>query len=136
MRALAALSVTLAASATGCFIVAEDDTAPPPPYVSGSLIVDWSIDGRKDPGECRQGAVESISIVVETAYGTFVGEYEQACEAFATSIELEPGDYVADVVLLDPTGSERTTRIRVRPFQIYSYDTAVLPVDFPASSFY
>jgi hypothetical protein len=117
---------------SGCFVEADSDG---PVRARGELVVDWTIDGTKDPAQCAQGDVDVVDIILLTPGGAPLGEYQQDCAAFATSIRLDEGDYAADVVLLDPSGAERTTRISVRPFSIYGGDQLDIPVDFPASSF-
>src|SRR5205807_1636436 len=48
-------------------IFEADHPHPVTPVVSdGTLTVDWTIDGSKDPGECAQGDVASIDIAVQT----------------------------------------------------------------------
>jgi hypothetical protein len=122
----------LLALAPGCVIAAE-----PTRYVGdGELVVDWTIDGDKNPDECRQSDVASISIIVETWRGSFFGEYEQDCEAFATTIFLPPGEYVASAVLLDSYGHERTTYVDMDPFTIFGDDVLQIPIDFPSRAFY
>ena len=109
-------------------IVIESDT--------GILVVDWSISGAQDPAFCRQSDVDVINIAVETSRGGFVGEFEDVCEAFQTSIELAPGGYFADAVLLDPSGVARTTVLDLGFFEIFGNDELLVPIDFPADSFY
>lgn len=133
MRAYVPVCLTLLLAPSGCFI--ESDTGPGP-RARGTLVVDWTIDGLKDPAQCNQGDVGSIDIAVLTPDGSQLAEYEQDCAAFATSIDLVAGDYAVDAVLLDPSGQDRTTTVRLRPFTIYGGDQLVIPVDFPASSFY
>ena len=117
----------------GC--VAEVDSHPPVAD-SGVLVVDWSISGAQDSSVCRQSDADVINIAVETADGYPLGEFEDACEAFQTSIELPPGDYFGDAVLLDPLGAQRTTAVDLGFFQIFGNDELVVPVDFPSDSFY
>ena len=40
------------------------------------------------------------------------------------------------VVLLDPSGRERTTTVGLGTFEIYGDDELILDIDFPPSSFY
>jgi hypothetical protein len=72
-------------------------------------VVDWSVAGGQAPNLCFQFDAATISVVVQTSSGAFIGDYRQACDLFATSIMLDPGSYLADAVLLDPRGRERTT---------------------------
>jgi hypothetical protein len=99
------------------------------------LIVDWSISGYQDPGLCRQSDADVINIALENSRGEFVGEFEDACEAFSTSLELTPDDYSGDAVLLDASGSARTTAVDLGFVQIFGNDELVVPVDFPTDSF-
>jgi hypothetical protein len=128
-------AVLAVASVSGCFVSTTEDP-PPPSFSQGVLVLDWSIDGSQDPSLCRLSDADTINIAIHTSFGDFVGEYEQSCEAMATSIALYPTDYVAEAVLLDPTGVERTTPVNLGVFSIYANDQLGVSVDFPADSFY
>jgi hypothetical protein len=130
---LAALCLGL----SGC--VAEATTDSRPVIVdssTGFLVVDWAIGGAQDPAACRQSDADVINIAVETADGFFIGEFEDVCEAFQTSIALAPDGYVADAVLLDPFGEARTTLVDLGFFEIYGEDELIVLADFPSDSFY
>jgi hypothetical protein len=64
----------------------------------------------------------------------------RTCRSWLTArsrwIDLPPGEYVANAVLLGPDGRERTTEVDMEPFTIYGDDEFVVPIDFPARSFY
>ena len=117
----------------GC---AAEVSSTPPVADSGVLVVDWSISGAQDSAVCRQSDADVINIAVQTADGVSLGEFEDDCEAFQTGIELPPGDYFGDAVLLDPSGAQRTTAVDLGFFQIFGNDELVIPVDFPSDSFY
>jgi hypothetical protein len=128
------LSLAFALLATGCTV--QTSSAPPPRGIDdGTLALDWSISGSKDPSVCSQSGAAAIDIKVYEAAGGFVGEYQQACSAFATSIQLPAGSYTADAVLIDGAGRPRTTTINVNPFTIHGSDQLDIPVDFPPGSF-
>lgn len=129
---LAALSLAL----SGCVAESTDSRPIVVGADTGFLIVDWSISGYQDPALCRQSDADVINIAVETSGGSFVGEFEDACEAFETSVELAPGDYFADALLLDPSGSARTTAVDLGFFEIFGNDELVVPIDFPPDSFF
>lgn len=133
-----ALFASTALLLSACIITTESDD--PPPVVvtesSGVVIIDWSIDGLKNPDECDQSDADSLLVSIWTASGTHIGDFEQYCQVFEASIELDPGTYEAEAVLLAPDGIERTTPIEIAPFEIYGNDTLEVPIDFPASSFY
>lgn len=121
---------------SGCVAEATDSRPVVVGADTGFLIVDWSISGYQDPALCRQSDVDVINISIETSRGDFVGEFEDVCEAFSTSIELVPDDYVGDAILLDPSGSARTTAVDLGFIQIFGNDELVVPIDFPPDSFF
>jgi hypothetical protein len=126
----------LALALSSCVAESTDSQPVVVGTTTGLLVVDWSISGAQDPAFCRQSAADVINIAVETAEGSAIGEFEDVCEAFETSIELRPGDYFGDAVLLDSSGSTRTTPVDLGLFQIFGDDELVVPVDFPPDSFY
>lgn len=115
----------------GCFFVAESDDHP---SSSGTLVVDWTIHGSKDPSLCALGQADSIDIIVDR--GDFSYEADEVCEAFRTSFRLEAGRYAGLALLLDRSGADRTTEVDLGGFTIYGGDVLTIPIDFPASSFY
>jgi hypothetical protein len=128
-------AIALCAAFPGCLIQADDGGPGPVPVDSGSLVLDWTIDGTKDPDQCDQGAASAIDVSVSNADGSSAGEFQQSCRAFATSIDLPRGSYTADAVLIDSAGQDRTTAVHVRPFDILGGDELSIPIDFSAGSF-
>jgi hypothetical protein len=138
-RALGLCAVPLlAAMATGCTATVEPTpTAVVVPTEStGTLIVDWTIQLRTDPGDCNLSGATAIQIDVVTTSGLTAGTFQQACSAFSTSIGLNPGSYQATAFLLDPGGNARTTAVTLAPFTILGGDVVSIPIDFPANSFF
>jgi hypothetical protein len=131
------LGLALCALEPGCLVEADNGPGPPPAAVgSGRLVVDWTIDGDKNPDQCDQSNATTIDITVTTASGAPAGEFQQSCQAFATTIDLPAGNYDADAVLLDPGGRDRTTAVQLGAFTIFGDDQLTVPIDFPASSFF
>ena len=131
------LACALSALLPSCIIAADNGPGPTPVVVdSGALVLDWTIDGRKNPDMCDQSDSTVLDITVYTTSGASAGEFQQSCRAFATTVDLAPGSYTADAVMLDSSGRDRTTAVHVAPFTIYGNDELSVPVDFPASSFY
>jgi len=129
MKTIASLLLFVAPIfASGCIV----DTADPVPY-AGTLVVDWSIDGIKFPAKCSQSGAAAIEISVNGPSG---GIFTQDCSAFATSIGLASGNYSASARLIDIAGGARTTDVYLGAFSIFGNDNLVIPIDFPASSFY
>ena len=137
MKNLLFLGAIVAAGLPGCFVEADNGPGPPPvTHDTGALVLDWSIDGTKNPDQCDQSDATTLDITVTTDTGAAVGEFQQSCRAFATTVELPPGDYRAEAVLIDSAGRDRTTPVQVGDFTINGNDELSVPVDFPASSFY
>lgn len=115
-------------------------TNPPPPTVvvaQGTLEVDFSIDGIRDPNQCAQVVASAIQVsVFSMSTGQSAGVFEGPCSAFGTSISLSAGTYSARAVLVDAAGQPRTTAVSIDPFQIFGNDVVIIPVDFPAVSFF
>ncbi len=112
----------------------QSDSRPIGPR-DGTLVLDWTIDDTTDPNQCAQGAATDIDVIVDTTAGDSVGEFQQSCGAFATSIPLPPGDYTANAVLLDANGDTRTTDVQIPAFTILGADSLDIPIDFPAAAF-
>ena len=127
-RALALVAVL---GLFGCAVEADGNPPPRRGVSTGVLVVDWSISGAQDPAFCRQSDADVISVVIDGE-----GEFEDVCESFQTSIELLPGSYTGDAVLLDPSGDARTTAVDLGPIEIFGNDELVVPIDFPPDAFY
>lgn len=130
------ISCLAAFGASGCFFESDDDPPPPPPPRTGTLVVEWTVDQTTDPEECDQGNASDISIALWYGDGAFAGEFLQDCAAFATSIELDRDSYYGSAVLVSPGGREQTTMAELGAFEIFGGDELVIPIDFPASSFF
>ena len=120
---------------TGCFVESDPD----PVIVSrgnGLLTVTWTVDGTDDPAICGFEGADSIDIFVERSNGGMAAHVSDLCEAFVTSVELRPGSYFADAILMDPGGHPITTAVDLGYFDIYGSDELIIDVNFPSSSFY
>jgi hypothetical protein len=103
---------------------------------NGTLVVDWTVATTKDPNACSANGATTIDIVLKTTTGVFIGEFQQDCEAFATSISLAVGNYTGTATLLDSSGAPRTTAVNLGAFSIFGGDQVVLPINFPRVSFF
>jgi hypothetical protein len=99
------------------------------------LVLDWTIDDTKDPHRCDQADASTLDVIVSRTNGASAGEFQQSCRAFATTIDLAPGSYSADAILLDAAGEARTTSVQVHAFEILGNDELSIPIDFSAGSF-
>ena len=122
--------------ACGCAVSTEPDRRSVVVADDGLLTLDWSVDGTTDPDECDQSDAESIDVLITTDRGTSMGNFVQYCDEFVMSIELPPGSYEGNAVLLDSRDQTRTTAVDLGYFEIFGNDELSISVDFPASSFY
>ena len=129
------LGASLLIGSPGCFTSTNDPNPAPVRTTTGTLTVDWTINGSADPNQCNQSVASDFNIVVTTPGNATVGDFVQPCTDGVTTITLDPGDYDADAALLDGAGTERTTRVNINPFLIHSDTDLSIMVDFPASSF-
>ena len=139
MRLALGLALVAFASSTAACTASVSPAPEPAPVVvatTGTLTVDWSINGTKDPNQCNQGAAAAIQITVTDPGSNPIGTFEQSCTAFATSITLDAGQYLAQARLIDAVGTPRTTTIDINPFTIRGNDDLTTPIDFSASSFF
>lgn len=133
MKLLARSVIVVAAlAATGCIV----EQAPVPMSSLGTVELQWTINGRVDANLCSQSSAATLAVDVFDSRGYAVGSYDASCGAFATSIDLYDGSYSADARLLDAGGRARSTTVSVAPFWVRAGSTLVVPIDFPASSFY
>jgi hypothetical protein len=103
---------------------------------TGSVVMDWTINGAKDPAHCQISGAAVLHVSLHHAGGAFAGEYAQDCAAFATTIEgLVPDTYGGHVELVDQAGRPRTTSVDLAPFDVIGNATVVVDMDFPADSF-
>jgi hypothetical protein len=129
--AVLALAFMGAIGAAGCGGTSADRVE----VVPGTLVVDWTVNGSKDPSQCDLGQAREIAITLVAPDGAVVGEYRQDCAAMATSITLAPESYGASAELLDSAGVARTTAVTIPGFSINSAEQYPVTVDFPANSF-
>jgi hypothetical protein len=123
---LAALAFELSAAA--------QPPSPEPPTAAGTLTVQWTISGRRDPIDCGGLGVDRLELSVRAA----PGDEEQAdgpCDAFQISLDLAPGTYHGDVVLVDRLNRPVTLALPLDQLEIVAGREVVKSVDFPVGAF-
>ncbi|MDP9150250.1 MAG: hypothetical protein M3O36_09965 [Myxococcota bacterium] len=108
----------------------------PPPVPVGSVVMDWTVNGGKDPGECQLSGATEFDVKLYHSGGGFAGEYIQACSSFATTIDgLLPDTYTGLANLRAASGAQRTTTVPLVPFDVVGNAVVTVNVDFPSNSF-
>src|SRR5689334_1623539 len=85
---------------TGCSVSAGVGVTAAPP-ADGSVTVDWSIEGTKDPNACDAIGATTLELAISRAGDRTIDVFDDPCDAFASSVTLAPGDYSATAILLD-----------------------------------
>jgi hypothetical protein len=99
--------------------------------------MDWTIDGNKDPAQCRATAAATFHVALYDSGGEFAGEYVRDCADFATTIAgLAPDTYTGRADLLDSAGKARTTAVNLAAFDVNARASVTVALDFPSNSFY
>jgi hypothetical protein len=117
---------------SGCFVVADDDSAPLP---VGTLSVDWTIDGQQSALDCSDFGVDRLELVIYDESGAKVDEVEPFCESFGVSVDLVEGGYFADVTLVDSADRSATLTKTLNAIDIIDGTDLDIAVDFSVDSF-
>jgi hypothetical protein len=106
----------------------EPPSLPPP---VGTLVFDWSIEGRQDADACVE--VEAVSfdaVIVDEGFA--IGRFSFPCEFFEGRVNLYEDDFVARSALLDELGRSALGRIFEDTFAIGEGLETRLILDFPS----
>jgi hypothetical protein len=113
---------------------AAQPPSPEPPTAVGTLTVQWTISGRRDPIDCGGLGVDRLELSVRAA----PGDEDQAdgpCDAFQISLDLAPGTYTGDVVLVDRLNRPVTLALPLEQVEIVAGRETMKAVDFPVGAF-
>jgi hypothetical protein len=122
-----------AALAIGCSATLPGEAG----LATGAVVMDWTIDGTKDPAQCRTTGADAFHVSLYGSGGVFAGEYVEDCAAFATTIDgLAADQYTGTAELLDSSGNARTTSVSIEPFDVVAGRSVVVGLEFPSDSFY
>ncbi len=108
--------------------------APPAAVATGTAVLDWTVNGGKDPAECQLSGGTTFQVTLYDSRGQSK-EYVQSCSAFATTIDVESDTYTGSASLRDSAGAARTTTVSLLPFTVISGTAVTVAIDFPVNSF-
>ena len=108
-----------------------------PPQVMGNAVMQWTVDERTAANSCDTHGATTFQVSLYNAAGGFAGQWVQDCSAYATTIYgLSPDDYNGHAELTDASGRAVSTSVSIQTFTVVGGSTAIVPIDFPADSFY
>ena len=112
-----------------CVVVSDDDRG------IGTLTVEWTIDGVRDPSDCAAFAVDRLELVIFTRSGRVVDEIEPVCESFGVSVDLVEAVYFGDATLVDSFDAPATLTQPIDYLDIIEATELAVSIDFPIGSF-
>jgi hypothetical protein len=101
----------------------------------GTLTVEWTIDGVRNPADCAAFGVDRLELVLFTRSGRVVDEIEPLCESFGVSIDLVEGLYFGDATLVDGFDDPATLTQPIDNIDIIAATELAVDIDFPIGSF-
>lgn len=100
-------TASLACVSASCVIEAQSV----PVSYTGTLALDWTISGAKDPNACTQCNVRSIAIDLRDGRGNVTENDGADCGAFATTIRVSEGCYKVRAWLIEASATPPTSAI-------------------------
>jgi hypothetical protein len=107
--------------------VVTDDSEPP----VGTLTVEWSIDGQRNPYDCSAFEVDRFELMLYAGLDQLVAQVEPICESFSVSVDLLEGRYEADATLVDSFDRAVTVTQTIDSIDILEGTDLVVGIDFP-----
>ena len=129
------LALAAALGLSGCFITTDDGGHSRGPLPTGTLTVDWTIDGQRSGLDCADFGADRLELVIYDLSGAEVDEVEPFCETFEVSVDLIEDTYFADVTLVDSADRSVTLTKTLDALDIIDGTDLNVSVDFPIDSF-
>ena len=104
-----------------------------PPAV-GTLTLQWTISGRRDPIDCGGLGVERLALSLRAPPAN-EEQAEGQCDAFQLSMDLPPGSYSGDAVLIDRFDRPVSLSVPLDMVDIVAGRDVVKTIDFPVAAF-
>lgn len=112
--------------------IAEADELPP---AVGSLTLQWTLSGRREPLDCGGLGIDRFQVSLTAATGGDAELWEAPCDAFQLSIDLPPGSYTGEAVMVDRLDRAVTLNVPVDQVDVVAGRDVVKAVDFPMAAF-
>jgi hypothetical protein len=120
-------------------VAAEIPSATPldeTPSAVGTLVVQWTITGRRDAMDCSALGAERFDLSMRAASAPTEDEQVEApCDAFQISMDLSPGFYTGETLLVDRLDRPVTLSLPLEQVEIVAGREVVKSIDFPVGAF-
>ncbi|WP_437607887.1 hypothetical protein WMF20_44455 [Sorangium sp. So ce834] len=124
--------------ALGCFFEVKDgDRHRPRPSSMGSLVMEWTVDDRRESRDCSRfsGGRADLELIVYRGSVEVAREYAR-CEDFILTVDLPPDEYRVIATLVGRSDDRPvTTSANLEGIDIVRGFNLHREVDFPATSF-
>jgi hypothetical protein len=111
------------------------NAAEEPPLAAGSLTLSWTLSGRREPLDCGGLGIDRFQLTLTAAGGADAEPWDAPCDAFQISIDLAPGTYTGEAVMVDRLDRPVTLNVAVEQLDIVAGRDVAKAVDFPMASF-
>lgn len=111
---------------------ADADELPP---AVGSLTIQWTLSGRREPLDCGGLGIDRFQISLTAASGGDAEPWDAPCDAFQISIDLPPGTYAGEAVLVDRLDRAVTLNVPVEDVDVVAGRDVAKAIDFPMAAF-
>jgi hypothetical protein len=107
------------------------------PSAVGTLTVQWTVSGRRDPSDCGGFGVERFVLSARSVSSAPSDEEqgEAPCDAFQISMDLAPGSYTGEATLVDRLDRPLTLALPLEQVDIVAGREVVKSVDFAVGAF-
>lgn len=112
--------------------LADADELPP---AVGSLTLQWTLSGRREPLDCGGLGIDRFQVALTGASGGDAEPWEAPCDAFQVSIDLPPGTYTGEAVMVDRLDRPVTLNVPVEQVDVVAGRDVVKAIDFPMAAF-
>jgi hypothetical protein len=104
------------------------------PSAVGTLTLQWTISGRRDPSDCGGFGVERLQLSVKSS-ASDEDQSESPCDAFQLSVDLAPGAYAGNVILVDRFDRPATLSVPLEQLDVIAGREVIKSIDFPVAAF-
>lgn len=126
------LALALALGLAGCEVHAYGDDD----YYEdeGSLSLDWTLDDTDDPRACDDYEAYDLELIIYDDRGGVASRISPPCDEFGVSIDLLDGVYSLDATLVDRSGRDVSTTLKLDDIDVYAGEDTPISLDFPQDS--
>ncbi len=114
---------------------ASHDAAADELPAAGSLTLQWTLSGRREPLDCGGLGIDRFQVnLVAPGLGN-VEPWQAPCDAFQLTVDLAPGSYAGEAVMVDRLDRPVTLDVPVEQVEVIAGREVLVAIDFPMAAF-